>query len=549
MASLLLIKGSTPGQRFELTTERVVLGRNADCAVILPPPGNTAVSREHAAILCVQGKFYIEDLKSRNGTHVNNQAIKDRTLLRDNDRIRICDYLFTFHDAPPADEEDDDLLPASTYEASVSHHTTGQLLDTQPAEKLKALLEISTDLSKTLDQDALLPKLVDRLMDLFKQADRGFVILHDTLTNRLASKVTRARRAQDEATARFSRSIVRRCLETGQALLSNDASNDARFNLSQSIADFRIRSVMVAPLWTADGRSVGVIQLDTQQPGRKFNSDDLNLLLGVASQASIAVENARLHKEQLSRERYQAQMELARQVQRGFLPEKPPLVPGYSFYQFYESAYEVGGDYYDFIPLPGGRLAMMLGDVAGKGVAAALLMAKLSADARFCALTENDPAAVVGKLNQLLHETGQADRFVTLVAAFLHCQNHVVTLINAGHPAPLLYCHATGEVVPAMGTSLNGLPLGVVEDYTYTAHTVALAPGDCLMAFTDGVTEAMDQANKQLQMKGVYAALQEGPYTPQGFGERLVKAVRLHASGHSQSDDITLVCLGRNPEN
>lgn len=546
MASLLMIKGPNPGQRYALEKERLVLGRNADCDVVFPPPGNTAVSREHAIIVCIQGRFFIEDLKSRNGTHVNNQLIKDRTPLRDNDRVRICDFLLSFHDTAPADDDEEDE-PDSTFEASVSHHTSSQLLEAQPAEKLKVLLDISTDLSKTLEQDQLLPKIVDRLLDLFKQAERGFVILHDHVTNRLVPKVVKTHRPQDETNARFSKSIVRRCLESGQALLSNDASNDSRFNLSQSIADFRIRSVMVAPLWTAEGKAVGVIQLDTQQPSRKFTPDDLKLLLGVASQASIAVENARLHQEQLANERYQAQMELARQVQRGFLPDKPPRVNGYEFYQYYESAYEVGGDYYDFIPLPGGRLAMMLGDVAGKGVAAALLMAKISADARFCALTEPDPAVMIAKLNNQLHHNGPADRFVTLVAAILNPEDHSVTLVNAGHPSPLVYRQADGQLEPAMPTGQVGLPLGVMPDYSYAACQVTLNPGDCLLAFTDGVTEAMDLDNNQLQMKGVYAALRDGPFTPLALGERLVRTVRAHAAGRNQYDDITLACLGRNP--
>src|SRR5262249_55356397 len=151
----------------------------------------------------------------------------------------------------------------------------------------------------------------------------------------------------------------------------------------------------------------------------------------------------------------------------GFLPERPPRIAGYEFFQFYEPAYEVGGDYYDFIPLPGNRLAMMLGDVAGKGVAAALLMAKVSADARFCALTEPDPAAVVSRLNSLLLQSGPADRFVTLVAAVLNHAEHTVTLVNAGHPAPLLYRQATGKIEPAMDTDQVGLPLGVLPGFEY----------------------------------------------------------------------------------
>src|SRR5207253_4074754 len=123
-------------------------------------------------------------------------------------------------------------------------------------------------------------------------------------------------------------------------------------------------------------------------------------------------------------------LELARDVQRGFLPLRLPLVPGYEFFAFYEPALEVGGDYYDFIPLSQQRMAVMLGDVAGKGVAAALLMAKLSADARFCMLTEADPAAAVTRLNSLMNRSGISDRFVTLAVAILDHRSHTVTLVN-----------------------------------------------------------------------------------------------------------------------
>src|SRR5262249_8271291 len=163
----------------------------------------------------------------------------------------------------------------------------------------------------------------------------------------------------------------------------------------------------------------------------------------------------------------------------------------------YEPAYEVGGDYYDFIPLPHGRLAMMLGDVAGKGVAAALLMAKVSADARFCSLTEAGPAAAVARLNALMCATGPPDRVRTLIAAVLNQQDHTVTLVNAGHPAPLLYRRATGKLEPATDQALVGLPLGVMPDHGYHSCQVALEPGDCIVAFTDGVTEAMDVQDNQ----------------------------------------------------
>ncbi len=163
----------------------------------------------------------------------------------------------------------------------------------------------------------------------------------------------------------------------------------------------------------------------------------------------IELEEYSRHLE-LARERLKLDLELAREVQRGFLPLRLPEVPGYEFFAHYESAYEIGGDYYDFILLPRQRVAVLLGDVAGKGVVAALLMAKLSADAQFCMLTEPDPAAAVTKLNSLMNQSGIADRFVTLVAAILDPGSHTVTLVNAGHPSPLIYHRATRTVEEAI---------------------------------------------------------------------------------------------------
>src|SRR5262249_33471678 len=150
----------------------------------------------------------------------------------------------------------------------------------------------------------------------------------------------------------------------------------------QSVVDFRIRSVMCAPLCRADGKAFGVIQLDTQDRSKKFTQEDLKLLCGVANQASISLENARLLDETVRQDKMQRDLQLAKRVQEGSVPRNPPQMEGYEFFGFCEAAREVGGDYYGYIPLPGSRMAVAVGDVAGKGVAASLLMAKLSSDIR-----------------------------------------------------------------------------------------------------------------------------------------------------------------------
>ncbi|HKI33516.1 MAG TPA: SpoIIE family protein phosphatase [Gemmataceae bacterium] len=551
-ATLHIVKGATPGE-VPLSQDRTVLGRNPDCHVVIPV---TSVSREHAHILRVNGQFYIEDLRSRNGTIVNNEQVSDRRLLKNNDKIRICDFQATFQDARiPLPEEwrkhvEEEADPpdeggSTTVEATMLHNSS-LLLDSHPSEKLRNLVEISGNLSKTLELDRLLPKIVDSLFQLFKQADRCFIILVEEGTGKLLPKVIKTRRPQDEANARFSRSVVKQCLESKQGFLSNNADTDKRI-LSQSVVDFRIRSVMCAPLIATDGNPFGVIQLDTQDRSKKFGNDDLSLLMGVANQASIALENAKLYRDIQVRTQRDRDLHLAEEVQRGFLPLQLPEVPGYEFYAHYSPAQEVGGDYYGFVPLGPNRLAFSVGDVAGKGVPAALLMAKLSSDVRYCLLSEAELTRAIAKLNDLVYlSAGKMDRFITLAGAVLDFADHVVTIVNAGHVMPLLYRGATGTLEDAMPKGAGGLPMGILDGQTYDAYPLPLAPGDCLLVFSDGVHDAVSVRGESFGLKGIPAALKgESRLSARALGERIVKAVKLHAAGRAQADDITLVCVGR----
>jgi serine phosphatase RsbU (regulator of sigma subunit) len=405
-----------------------------------------------------------------------------------------------------------------------------------------------------MELDTLFPRIADSLFQIYKQADRCFLIQREPREDpagRLVPRLIKTRRMSTESSARFSRTIAQECLKSAQAFLSEDASSDSRFAMAQSIADFRIRSVMVAPLCSPDGKPFGVVQLDTQDRTKRFTQEDLRLLVGVANQAAVALENVQLHKTLLAQERSQRDLELAREVQRSFLPQKLPDLAGYQFFAHYESALEIGGDYYDFIPLPGGKLAIMLGDVAGKGVAAALFMAKLSAEARFCMLSCTDPPAAISKLNELLMRAGMLDKFVTLAALVLDPAEHKVTVVNAGHITPLVYRQSTDALDNAVDPETGGLPLGVMENYQYTAAYAELKPGDSILIFTDGVTDIQSGKGERFEMTGVKRALQSDhsvsseQKTPTGLGERLIKAVKQYGAGRPQYDDIALVVFGR----
>jgi serine phosphatase RsbU (regulator of sigma subunit)/pSer/pThr/pTyr-binding forkhead associated (FHA) protein len=550
-----VLKGANQGQRIFLNGRAaLVLGRSSECDVVINDP---AVSRAHAQIVNVQGKYYIEDLKSRNSTFVNGQAISARTLLQDQDRIKICDFTGVFRDdeesSPsvlpvPKQPIQDDSESSSTIEVTLSD-SSREILKSQSADKLNILLEITSKLAQTYQLAQLLPRIIDSLFQLYKQADRGFILLWDEDSEQLVPRMVKTRHERDANTPRYSKRIVTHCLETGHALLSKDALHDPLLNRGpgDSIAEARIRSVMCVPLLARDtGRAFGVVQIDTQERSKRFTQEDLKLLVAVAGQVAIAIENARLYQDTSLRDQMERDMALARQVQLSILPDQLPEQPGYEFFAHYASALEVGGDYYDFIRLPDRRLAVAIGDVVGKGMPAALLMAKLSSDARYCFLADAEPEAALGRLNnQLYSSSQQTDRFVTLAVAVLDPGAQTVTLVNAGHLTPLLYRRTAGTVEEALAWERGGWPIGIHRDTVYSSWKVQLQDGDGLIFFTDGVVEAEDKDGVEFRMKRVHEVLRNGPFGPKAMGERLVAAVKQHSLGCKQHDDITVVCFGK----
>ncbi len=230
-------------------------------------------------------------------------------------------------------------------------------------------------------------------------------------------------------------------------------------------------------------------------------------------------------------------------MQRGLLPAAPPQVAGYYFFDFYEPANQVGGDYYDYIELPDDRLAVVLGDVSGKGVSAALLMAKLSGEVRYCLASEADPAAAMNRINDSFSRSGWQDRFVTFVLAVLDSNRHEITLVNAGHMPPLLR-HGEGHV-EEIGGEQAGLPLGVDDEYEYESFTRPLAPGDFLTLFTDGISEAMNGADELYGLPRLERQLATKSVPVAELGRLILDDVKRFVGGRPQSDDMCLACFGR----
>jgi len=563
MAVLKKVTGDTSGQLIELKAETTVIGRAPDCGIVLDSNG---VSRHHVEVRKNGDSFSVVDLKSRNKTKLNDKFLEPDTPypISSNDRIGICEVEFVFYLTPPIPpissfnpqeipvDDRNDLGSFHLLDASRSSALASSI---KPEVKLAAILDITRNLSRELHIDAIAPKILDSLMQLFPQAERGFLVMVEPVTNKLIRKAFKYRPNKrlglasppytDEAPLTMSRSIVNHVIGQKRAVLSQDAGNDSNLPTSDSIADLKIRSVMCVPLLPPDGQVLGIIQLDTSDR-KQFLQDDLDVLAAVASQAAIALQNAKLHESVLASVRLENDLKLAEQIQRRFLPQSVPKIPGYEFFSFYHATYEVGGDFYDFVPLPEGRIGVALGDVAGKGVAAALMMAKFSGDTRFCLTTEKSPADAANVLNNTLCAAGIEEKFITLSLSRLDPSTHVLEYCSAGHMA-LIIRHQEGTI-EELGGEISGFPLGIIPNTTYEQKEVKLRPGDVVVVYSDGVTDARNPAEQlydSTENRRLVKRIRESSGGADAVGKAIIQEIREFSKGHSQADDITLVCFGR----
>ena len=513
------------GKEHPLRGKVTLIGRDPGCDIVVR---TDQTSFRHAIIVQSGGSYSIEDLESVNGVYVNGARVRARTPLRPGDRIEIPGLAVVFQSAAPTPPPQDGLTTLPM--------TVGGRLEIKPEAKLRAVLEISRYLSTALDLKEVLPKILECLFAVFPQADRGFILLQDPGAGQLTPRAVRKRHAPDADTPAVSRSIINQVVSTGRAVLSADAGADSRFDPTQSIRRLQIKSIMCAPMVSSSGAVLGVIQLDTEEVRTPFREEDLEVLASATTQAAHAVELAGLHQERRD-------LEAAVQIQKSFLPATRPRVPQLRFFDYYQSARRIGGDYYDYIPLPGDRLAVALGDVSGKGAAAALLMARLSAAARFCLASEPDAPTAMRRLNAALMQTGADDRFVTFAAAILDLKTYNVTLVNAGHMPPLRRRAGRADV-EEVGDAIVGLPLGVM-DKPYEQMTFPLERGDVLLFYTDGVTEARNPGNDQYGLDRLRRAAASGPKDAEGLGAAVLADVRRFAAGRPHNDDLTIVCVSR----
>lgn len=426
--------------------------------------------------------------------------------------------------------------PSATGESST--FLTGD--DRIDSRNVRLLLETMADLISDHDPAGLVRKIVERAIKAVR-AERCILLLRDGGDD-LRVAVALDDQGRDLGSHfRYSKSLVQKALEQQDCLIRSIGDSDAPSDLSASVVDLKLRAVMCVRLSFKD-EVTGVIYVDSRANTRTFNSKDSRFFEALARAISIVLENARLLRAALERERLQRAIELAREVLAKLLPKDPLGVPGFDIAGCSVPAETAAGDYYDFIPCPDGRVGLVIGDVTGHGIGPAMVMTGARSALRI--LFDDralDEAQILGRLNERLSDDLGDGRFMSLMLGRLDVARRVVTWANAGQNPPLLL-RANGEAKALPGT---GLALGIEREMTYSLQPpLQLQPGDLLLWLTDGLVEARNAAGEEFGEARVIELLKKhAQLSSRQLLAELRRAVLAHAGGDRLEDDVTLLLV------
>ena len=410
----------------------------------------------------------------------------------------------------------------------------------QDSRSLEILLDTIAAVTANIDLDSVLRDIVDRSLQV-TNAERAIVLLGDDpdrLTVRFAQDKDGATLAGE---LQWSRSLVRRCIEEQFAVRSVVQSDQEALELGRSVFDLKLRAVMCAPMRSKD-RTVGVIYVDSRAVRREFSGRDLAIFGAISAQLAISVENARLHADSLEKVKLQKDIDIARRIQQHLLPTVPRDWDGFEIGIRYEAAEQASGDTYDCVAMPDGRYAIMIGDVTGHGIGAALLTHVVQAALRSYLEMIDDAGSLITKINQRLVDSVETGNFMSLLLIILDPNKRTLEYVNAGHPG-LVVCQKDGVKV----LEKTGMVLGVVGDQEYEASpTIDLEPGDVLFLHTDGVDEAMSPDRKIFGIDRLQQLV--GQQRRQGGSANTIltevaKQVRKHVGSDLFEDDFTMIAV------
>lgn len=571
----------------------LLVGRGAHNHLVL---NDYRISRQHARVAPERDGFVVYDLNSANGTFVNGEAVRRHQLAAGNvvsfgplafrldfevDKVaarpnthappkpkwRASESITKFQrvfaarpgeasiderkTVPPpevietgayaaVDDEVDEYGPAtgahqiseaSSFEARAADVDLNQLEDAY--EKLGTLYGFMQAISKTLDRGELFSLVNGKIREIFPQASGVSIYLRNAVdAPEPFTRVQPERSLKEPNALAMPQRIAARMLIEPIPMFGAEAQGPMTGGLT-----------MYTPMLDRE-ETLGVIGVTADPTHGGFSAADLQLLAGITSSVTIIFQNTRMHEQSLLRERLNRDLELAAQIQKSFLPGEIQA-PGYEFHATYNAAYTVGGDFYDVFWIDESRIAIFVGDISGKGVSAALLMARISGELRVAALAHVDPAAVFSIVNKALIGRDQPELFFTAIYFTLDVKTGDVTLATAGHPPPYV-CRQDGSVRAI--TEGASRPVGMLDEIPFEKTRFTLQPGDSLVLYTDGIVEAADARGRLYGDARLEVSLAGAGSRPQDISSAVLRSVTQFRGHAAANDDLTLVICHRSAE-
>jgi serine phosphatase RsbU (regulator of sigma subunit) len=489
MPEIELLTAAGERRRLPVSGGRLIIGRGSDSDVFLP---DHLLSRRHAEIEPRGGAFYIIDLGSTNGTFLNGERVVGERRLHNGDLIAVGESKLVFSDGTNETSSDNvALLGAESYKIDeLRSRITSRVVEVVDLPRQTRVFQLLSRASSSLLGRRPLPELFERVLDVVFEAvpvERGAIVLLEPGSG--APQVVAARSREGDPITRISSAVWRRVVDERVALLIPNVLDDEVYKARHSLVATGVRSAMCTPLWLAPKMGmteevIGLLYADTRNAMRSFGRDDLEILTALSNIAASKIEGTRLLEANYEKERLEGEMRMAAEIQRSILPKAAPFVPDCELDGESRSCEAVGGDYHDFL-WDGRQLSLAVADASGKGLGAAMLMTSLRTAVH---AHWHDPklARVVTRINRTFYENVPGDRFATCFLSRFDPQSGKLNYVSAGHPPALL--------VRANGTrdSLHegGPGLGLFEAAEFEEGNKVLGPGDTLVAYSDGVSEA-----------------------------------------------------------
>ncbi len=516
------------------------VGRSSESDIRL---AHSSVSRRHAEVFVDGERVTVADLGSRNGTFVSGEAVSGMVEVLPGAEVAFAGVAMTLVDREAsrngAAELDASAVVSAIMEPS-DLKTPGQGRGTG-----SSLFRVLADAGAFLVSERPIEGIYEDVLDLVERAvscDRAVVLVREDGGDPVV-KASRVKSRSDGDRLVLSSTMVQRVLDEGVALLTTDAQSDPRFEGKESVVAQGIKAAMAVPLHDNE-RVIGLLYADTTDPASWYNDDELRAFTSLANLIAVKITQARLSAAEEERKRLERELSTARDILSNILPAELPVAEGYEFCVFHESCFEVGGDLYDVKHFEDGRSLVFVGDVAGKGLGAALLVSSIVP--MMHALLEGDAELVdaVNRLNRQVFRTTDPVRYATLFVGMLDRPTGRLVYVNAGHNPPYLISpDGTVDEVPA-----TGMPVGMLEMAPFSAGEVTLVPGAVLAAFSDGVTEAECADGSFYDEERLLESLdrvREG--SADGIVSGVLDDVRSFVGDHPPSDDVTLLVVRRLP--